>query len=128
MFENLQTRNGNDPHIPFLSVGRPPKAAQNTTPAGRILADNIRHLAALTWPDKPGETEWLIALGRRSGVGKETVRRMVKGIGHARLDNIEAVAHAFSVSLIDLLSAQRKDAKLDPHPDEAPARGSLHRR
>jgi transcriptional regulator with XRE-family HTH domain len=90
--------------------------------------DNIRALAVQVFPRHPNETEWMLRLAKRAGIGKESVRRMVKGIGSPRLDNVEAVAHALGVSLTDLLSSQFNGRKPMSVVPKTPGTGVLQSR
>jgi len=110
VYGTTQIRYGVAPSVGWLPMGRPPKAAQPTTPGGMILRENVYYLAPRVFRKARNETEWKQELARRSGVGAETIRRIVRGEGSPRLDNVEALASALGVSLIRLL-----DASLQAH-------------
>jgi transcriptional regulator with XRE-family HTH domain len=110
-----------------MGRGRPPKAAEPTTPGGEILADNIRARAAVVFSAYPNETDWIDRLARRANVGNETVRRMVKGIGSPRLDNVESIANALGVSLTDLLGASGVPTSAPGGAEEGALRRRSHR-
>lgn len=91
-------------------MGRPPKAAQPTTPGGMILRENINYLAPRVFRKARNETEWKYELAKRSGIGAETIRRILRGEGSPRLDIVESLASALGVSLVQIL-----DASLQAH-------------
>jgi transcriptional regulator with XRE-family HTH domain len=91
--------------------------------------DNIRYLAASVFVQHPNETDWIAKLAKRAHIGEETVRRMVKGIGSPRLDNVESVATALGVSLTDLLGTQLRSQGAPTSTTDPPVvdEGSLQR-
>lgn len=73
-----------------------------------VVADNVRNLK--------GE-ESATQLGKRSGVGRRTVDRLLESTHAATLDTIEALAKAFSVEPWQLLlKSYRKPVVITERP------------
>ncbi len=104
-------------------MGRPKKERPKVqTPAdiiGAIISDNILELLPKCFPAHRHQTQQIEALAARSGVSKETIRRIIKCDVSPRVDNLHQIATAMSTTAAALLESQPRE---QPSQSEATRR------
>lgn len=94
----------------LMGAGRPQKAVTPKDIISQILIDNVEARWRAVFPHAGSDKDRLEALSRRSGVGKETLRMMMKGVQSPRIDTVDKVARALGTTCASLLSvASRSD-------------------
>lgn len=94
---------GADPPLPSTDMGRPQNPVYLTGTAA-VVARNITIRLPGAFPEAPNQTAQIKLLAKRSGVAAETIRRILKGEVSPRLDNLDAIAQAFGISVSILTS------------------------
>lgn len=95
-----------------MTVGRPQKVVTPKDIIGQILIDNIEARWYRAFPLASTHKERLEALAKRSGVGKETLRKMMKGDQSPRIDTVDKVARALGTSCDVLLRVSHVEEKV----------------
>lgn len=100
-----QPKNGICFPLAFRLMGRPKKPATQGDALSGLISENLEARLSIHFPlSKYGtETKQLMALAKRSGVGKETIRRMLRREGYPQVDSLEAVAKALGASAAEFL-------------------------
>lgn len=113
-----QPGNGFCGRLTYVAMGRPTKETPRVqTPAdiiGAIIADNVVDLLGKCFPGRT-QTDQIEALARRSGVSKETIRRIIKRDVSPRVDNLHQIATALSTTAAALLQSQRSSPAKESH-------------
>ncbi len=85
-----------------------------------IIASNIRELMNRKWAGQATtETKKIAALSGLSGVGKETIRKILVREQSPRVDNLHSIAMALGTSAAALLQSQTPITK-DLPPEDMP--------
>lgn len=95
-------------------MGRPKKPITPVEAISQILAMNIARRLAPAFPAAKNETDQFAALGRRSGVGKETIRTIMKGERSPTVVTLDAIARALGTTADELLRI-RAQGEEEPH-------------
>lgn len=104
VFGFMQPSNGVSLSIGSQSMaGRPPKASVPTSEIGQTFAENVAALLPVTFPEALNETAQIKALGKASGVGRETIRHAIRGGRSPSLDAVASIARGLGVTINDLL-------------------------
>jgi transcriptional regulator with XRE-family HTH domain len=106
-------------------MGRPKKQSTPKDAIGQIFATNVEARLAAAFPKAKNETERFELLGKRSGVGKETIRAAMRGERSPTLVTLDAIARALGTSSAALLDVPTKLAVVSPFP-KAPPRSNEH--
>lgn len=105
VFGLMQPEKGGDSSLRLLpmTAGRPQKAVTPKDIIGQILIDNVKARWHRAFSAASSDKERLEHLARRSGVGKETLRKMMKGEQSPRIDTVDKVARALGTTCDELL-------------------------
>lgn len=99
-----QPSNGGDSPIGLSGMGRPRQPAARKTTIGAILTENAEALLPVSFPGETNQTNQIAALAKRMGIGKETVRRAIRGGASSRLDIVDSIAQGLGVTTPELLT------------------------
>lgn len=77
---------------------------------GALLAENIIDRLSDAFPRAATETAQIEALAKRSGVGEETIRGIMRLERSPRLETIDAIARALGTSASELITIPRNTA------------------
>lgn len=100
-------------------MGRPRTPKNPKDPVSAILSENLEERIRAAYPKILGETDRYKKLAAVSGVGKETIRSIVKGERSARVDILAQLAAALSTTVRDLFDVPPPAHKA-PFPNQAP--------
>lgn len=89
--------------VPFMSMARPLQHVQLSGVAA-VVARNILMRLPGAFPSATNQTAQIKQLAKKSGVAAETIRRILKGEVSPRLDNLDAIAQAFGITVSTLTS------------------------
>lgn len=103
-FGFTQPSNGGDSSIGFAGMSRPRQPAIRKTTIGAILTENAEALLPLAFPAETNQTNQIASLAKRVGVGKETIRRAIRGGASSRLDIVDSIAQGLGVTTPELLT------------------------
>lgn len=106
-------------------MGRPKKPSTPKDAIGQIFATNVETRLMAAFPRAKNETERFELLGKRSGVGKETIRSVMRGERSPTLTTLDAIARALGTSPAALLDVPASVVASSPFP-KAPPRSSEH--
>jgi len=106
-------------------MGRPKTPSLPQDLIGSLLRDRILELMPQAFPTADNETDQIIALAKRSGVGRETIRAALKGERSPRLVAVDAIARALGLSVAELLSVGKTSAQEEGPFKSTPARTTM---
>lgn len=122
-----QPDKGTNCAVRYLRMGRPKKnLPKPVTPGdviGSILANNITERLPGAFPRASNETAQIEALAKRSGVGEETIRTMLRLERSPRLNTIDAIARALGTSASELITIPRNAGESGEIGRSHPSRG-----
>lgn len=125
VFGFTQPSNGADSLVRWPRMPRPRTPVSPTSPAMEHFIANVGALLPVSFPLDGTDTDRIEALARRAGVGKETVRRALKGDAKSRVDTLEKVSGALGAVLAQMVTPgygalrareQLASARQDPLP------------
>lgn len=103
-------------------MGRPKTPTLPQDLIGSLLRDRILELMPQAFPTAENETDQILALAKRSGVGRETIRAALKGERSPRLVAVDAIARALGLSVAELLTVGKAGTQ-----DDSPFRTATSR-
>lgn len=124
VFGVMQPSNGADSSLRYPGMGRPRQPAAQKSHIGSVFTQNAEALLPVSFPVEPNATKRIEALARRIGVGKETIRRAIKGGASSRLDIIDKIAVGLGVTTPELLTpgyGEMRAAELQHQARQEPA-------
>ncbi len=83
---------------------RPRQPSAPTSSIGYTFTENVEALLPVAFSGVTTETDRILALGRRAGVGKETIRRAMRGGASPKLDIVAKIAAGLGVTTPELLT------------------------
>ena len=99
-----QPSNGADSLVRWPPMPRPRTPVSPTSPAMEHFIANVRALLPVSFPLDGTDTDRIEELAKRAGVGKETVRRALKGDAKSRVDTLEKVSGALGAVLAQMVT------------------------
>lgn len=132
-FGFTQPSNGVKLSLRCLRMGRPRVPAAATSPIVSTFIENVEALLPVSFPAVETETDRIEALAKRAGVGRETIRRAMRGGASCRLDIVAKIASALGVTTPQLLTQgfgtmraaeQRASARQEPIPTRRTSQGA----
>lgn len=136
VFGFTQPNNGVDGPVRWLRMPRPRTPSSPTSPAMGHFIENVEALLPVSFPLDSVPTDRIEALAKRSGVGKETIRRALKGDAKSRVDTLEKVSGALGAALAQMMTPgygalrareQLASARQEPMPTRRQAGPALGR-
>lgn len=136
VFGFTQPNNGVDGAVRWLGMPRPRTPTSPTSPAMGHFIENVEALLPVSFPLDSVATDRIEALAKRSGVGKETIRRALKGDAKSRVDTLEKVSSALGAALAQMMTPgygalrareQLASARQEPMPTRRQAGPALGR-
>ncbi len=100
-----QPSNGVPLSIRSSGMGRPRQPSAPTSMIGAVFTQNAEALLPVSFPSEANETARIAALAKRIKVGKETIRRAIRGGASSRLDIIDKIANGLGVTTPELLTS-----------------------
>jgi transcriptional regulator with XRE-family HTH domain len=111
-FGFMQPDNGAGSFLRFQRMaGRPKKVVTPKDIIGKILLDNIAARMKVAFPKAVTEKAQIEALSSRSGVGKETLRKILKAEQSPKIDTVDKIARAFGSTAAVMLSVDQPAEK-----------------
>jgi hypothetical protein len=101
----MQPEHGFSPVVRSGPMGRPRKEVEPKGPLEAKIGAQLSIWMARSLRKYPTEKQQITALAKRSSVGKETVRKILRGTQSAQIDSLHAITEALGWSLLDLFAA-----------------------
>lgn len=130
-FGVTQPENGILLRVRLAHMGRRRKPLKSKGQLEAEVGMRLRSWMALALRKFGSETRQIEVLAKRSGVGKETIRKIIYGAQSARIDNLSSLATGLGRTLVELFSESIQEpepARDSQNADQPTAPGLLQRR
>jgi hypothetical protein len=104
VFGFTQPSNGGSLSLRFSRMGRPRQPSAPKSRIGKVFTENVEALLPLVFSNERTETKRIEALAKEVNVGKETIRRAIRGGASSRLDVVDSIAQGLGVTAPQLLT------------------------